>query len=170
MATKEDFLLEYPKFVQQYGVLFEKNEASMTEKERKTTLGFYWVILFFFVLFSGLGGATYYFNSSKGITIGMAGFVLFEVVTIGYLYYYLRRILKRGKKWVIKAVVTSKKSGKSEDIGLSYQEYVSINSTDYSALNYGDIIQIDKVGTSVTFAISVTKIGSIFDPSSIRNS
>ena len=170
MATKEDFLLEYPQFVQQYGVLFEKNEAPMTEIERKKTRQFYWVILFFFVMFSAIGGVTYYFNASTGITTGLITFVMLDVLIIGSFYYSLHKTLARGKKLIIKAVVTSKRSGKSNEIELSGQEYVSVSSADYVTLTYGDIIRVDKVGTFITFTHSITKLGSIFDPASIRNS
>jgi len=167
MVTKQEFLLEYPQFIQQYGVLFEKNEVPMTETDRKKTSQYYWLILFLFIMFSALGGVTYYFNASKGVTIGMIVFVLLDVVIIGSFYVSLRKTLKLGKKVIIKAVVTSKKSGKSNEIGLSGQEYIGVSSVEYDTLEFGDIIQVDKVGTFITFVHSITKLGSIFDPASI---
>jgi len=169
MVTKQDFHLVYSQFIQQYGVLFEKNEVPLTELERKKTSQYYWFILFFFITFSALGGVTYYFNAAKGVTVGMLVFVIFDALIVGSFYFSLRNTLKRGKKVIIKAVVTSKKSGKSNEIGLSGQEYVGVSSVEYDTLDFGDIIQVDKVGTFITFTHSITKLGSIFDPASISN-
>lgn len=163
MATKDDFLTFYPQFVQQHGIIFEKTEIPMDETDRKKTKQFYWVILFLFLLFSGIGGAAYYFNDSKGLTVGWVFFIVIAVSMVGYFYYALNKALARGTKFLIKGIVTAKKKGKSLFVELSAKEHFTVSTRDYEALHHGDIVQIEKVGTSIPFVQKITRVGSIFD-------
>ena len=170
MKRKAEFPEQYEWFVQQYGVLYEESEVPMSETDIKKTKQYYWLVVFFIILYLSLGGVTYYFNQSKGITLGMLLFVLIFVVVVGGLYYSLRKTLKRGMKSITKGIVTSMEKKKQARICLSHRDYFTLSDQDYSSLNRGDIIQIEKVGTFVAFVQKVTTLGSIFKPESIDSS
>ncbi|MGC4021504.1 MAG: hypothetical protein QM734_05975 [Cyclobacteriaceae bacterium] len=171
MKTKEEFQAQYQLFVEQFGVLYEEQAVPMDESDFKKTKQFYWVIAFFVVFYLTLGGIAFYFNQSKGITVGMILFALVFVLVVGVSYFSVNKALKEGKKSITKGVVTLMKdkynSKEAPKVCLSDRNNFSMNSKDFVMLSLGDVIQIEKVGTFIPFVQRVTKLGTIFDPESM---
>lgn len=168
MAAQDHFQTAYAEFVSKYGVLYERTEVAMTDTDRKKVKQFFWVVLFFIVLFSGIGGVTYYFNADKGITLGFVIFLSIALLIIGYTYRYITQTLQENKKLLIKAVVIAKKERKGFEIKLSGQDYLNISDAEYKTLALGDIVEIEKVGKSLAFTHKISRVGSIYKPDDLH--
>jgi NADH:ubiquinone oxidoreductase subunit 3 (subunit A) len=163
MVTKKQFQTEYAKFLREHGELYEETKLPMTQADRKKAKQFYWVILFFVVLFSIIGGINVYFSSSKGITPSLVTFFTVAAVIVGGFYYSIVNTLRLDKKAVIKTVVTGKRNRKGYELEINGRKHIHVSQDNYDTLNFGDIIQVTQVGSIITLAQTITKLGSIFD-------
>jgi hypothetical protein len=149
------FQATYDRFVSEHGNLYENKEAPLDESDRKKVRSFYAGVYVFFSIVLTAFLVMLYFNypttvkdifyaSIMGIS-GVGGFI--------WSYNARKKALEKNIKTVVKGVITSKKiiHERKKDvyrIRVSNQENVDIMPADYERYTYGDIVQVELLGSN----------------------
>jgi hypothetical protein len=148
------FQATYERFVSEHGNLYENKQAPLDESDRKKVRGFYNGVFVFFSILIIVFFVMLYYNYPKTVrdffyagtlaVSGVGGFI--------WGFYARKKTLKKNIKTVVKGVITGKKvihEGKADRyrIKLSNQEDADITPADFERYTYGDIVQVELLGT-----------------------